>query len=88
MKYQVIFTKKVAKEIRQLNKKDIPRIIEKAESLAQDPRPEGSKKLSGIKDDFWRVRVGNYRIIYLIEEEIKIVQISKIGHRKDIYRKK
>lgn len=88
MKYQVIFTKKVSREIRQLNKKDIPRIIEKAESLEQDPRPEGSKKLSGIKEDFWRVRVGNYRIIYLIEEEIKIVKITKVGHRKNVYRKK
>ena len=88
MKYQVIFTKKVAKAIRQLNKKDIPRIIEKAESLEQDPRPEGSKKLSGTQVDFWRIRVGNYRIIYLIKDEIKIVKITKVGHRKDIYRKK
>ncbi|WPP48385.1 type II toxin-antitoxin system RelE family toxin [Catalinimonas niigatensis] len=88
MKYQVIFTNKVAKAIRQLNKKDIPHIIEKAESLAKDPRPEGSKKLSGIQEDFWRIRVGNYRIIYLIKDEIKIVKITKVGHRKDIYRKK
>lgn len=88
MKYQVIFIRKVAKAIRQLNKRDIQRIIEKAESLAEDPRPEGSKKLSGTKADFWRIRVGNYRIIYLIEDEIRIVKITKVGHRKDIYRKK
>ncbi len=89
MKYQVIFTKKVAKAILQLNKKDIPLIIEKAESLEQDPRPEGSKKLAGTKEEFWRVRVGIYRIVYLIEDdEIKIVKITKVGHRKDIYRKK
>lgn len=88
MKYQVIITKKVSREIRQLNKRDIPRIIEKAESLERDPRPEGSKKLSGFKGDFWRVRVGSYRIIYLIEEEIKIIKIAKVAHRKDVYPKK
>ena len=88
MKYQVIFTKKAAKEVKQLNKTDIPRIIEKAESLGNDPRPEGSKKLVGSKEDLWRVRVGDYRIIYLIEEEVKIIKVTKIAHRKDIYRKK
>ena len=88
MKYQVIFTKRAAKEVKQLNKTDIPRIIEKAESLGNDPRPEGSKKLAGSKEDLWRVRVGDYRIIYLIEEEVKIVKVTKIGHRKDAYRKK
>ncbi len=88
MKYQVVFTKKVSKEIRQLNKKDIPLIVEKAASLEQDPRPDGSKKLSGIREDFWRVRVGNYRIIYLIEDKIKVVKVTKVGHRKNIYKKK
>jgi len=88
LKYQVIFTKKAAKEVKQLNKTDIPRIIEKAESLGNDPRPEGSKKLVGSKEDLWRVRVGDYRIIYLIEEEVKIIKVTKIAHRKDIYRKK
>lgn len=88
MKYQIIFTKKAVKEVKQLRKTDIPRIIEKAESLGHNPRPEGSKKLVGSKEDLWRVRVGDYRIIYLIEEEIKIVKVTKIGHRKDIYRKK
>ena len=88
MRYQVLFTKKVAKAIRQLNKKDISRIIEKAESLGNDPRPEGSKKLKGAQNDYWRIRVGSYRIIYLIKDEVKIVKITKVGHRKDIYRGK
>jgi mRNA interferase RelE/StbE len=88
LKYQVIFTKNAAKEVKQLNRTDIPRIIEKAESLGDNPRPEGSKKLVGSKQDIWRIRVGNYRIIYLIEEEVKIVKVTKIAHRKDVYRKK
>ena len=59
MKYQVIFTKKAAKEVKQLHKTDIPRIIEKAESLGENPRPEGSKKLVGSKEDLWRIRYEN-----------------------------
>lgn len=45
----------------------------------------GEKKLEGKKEEIWRIRVGDYRIIYLIEDTIKIVEIRKIGHRKDIY---
>ena len=86
MNYQVIFTRKAAKDIRQLNKPDIARIVEKAESLGDDPHPPGSKKLSGIQKEFWRIRIGQYRIIYCVEEEVKVVNITKVGHRKDVYR--
>ena len=86
MNYQVIFTRKAAKDIRQLNRADIPWVIEKAETLGDDPHPPGSKKLSGIQEEFWRIRVGTYRIIYRIEEEIKVVSITKVGHRKEVYR--
>ena len=86
MNYQVVFTRKAAKDIRQLNRADIPRVVEKAEALGDDPRPVGSKKLSGIQEEFWRIRVEQYRIIYQIEEEVKVVNVTKVGHRKDIYR--
>jgi mRNA interferase RelE/StbE len=84
--YQVIFTRKAAKDIRQLNRADIPRVVEKAEALGDAPRPVGSKKLSGIQEEFWRIRVGQYRIIYQIEEEVKVVSVTNVGHRKDVYR--
>ena len=87
MSYQVVFTQKAAKDIRQLSRADIPRVVEKAEILGDDPRPSGSKKLSGVQTEFWRIRVGQYRIIYQIEEEIKVVNITRVGHRKSIYRK-
>ena len=86
MNYQVVFTKKAAKDIRQLNKADIPRVVESAEALGDDPHPPGSKKLSGTQEEFWRIRVGQYRIIYRIEEEVKVVNVTKVGHRKDVYR--
>lgn len=86
MNYQVIFTRKAAKDIRQLNKADIPRVVEKAESLGDDPRPPGSKKLLGIQEEFWRIRVGQYRVIYQVKEKVKVVNVTKVGHRKDVYR--
>jgi mRNA interferase RelE/StbE len=61
------------------------KIIEKAESLSEEPYPVGCKKLSGTIENLWRVRIGNYRIIYLVEEKIKIIKVTKIGHRKDVY---
>lgn len=54
--------------------------------LANNPRPIGSKKLKGASENLWRIRIGDYRVVYLIEDSIKIIEIRKIGHRKDIYR--
>ena len=55
------------------------------DKLADNPRPAGCKKLKGEKEYMWRIRVGDYRILYTIAEEVKVVDIRKIGHRKDIY---
>ena len=85
MIYQVIFVRSISKRLKKIAKIEVVKIIEKAESLSKNPRPVGSKKLSGTTENLWRVRVGNYRIIYLIEEEIKIVKVTKVSHRKNIY---
>jgi len=61
------------------------RIIGKIRSLAEDPRPHGSEKLAGY-DDRCRIRQGNYRVVYAIDDEAGRVTIYKVGHRKDIYR--
>jgi mRNA interferase RelE/StbE len=53
--------------------------------LSENPRPQGCKKLKGEKGNFWRIRIGDYRVLYTIEDEIRIVDIQKVGHRKDIY---
>jgi len=83
--YTVVFVKSVSNILRKLPKLEIVKIIDKAESLSLNLHPIGSKKLSGTTENLWRVRVGNYRIIYLIEEKIKVVKITKIGHRRNIY---
>ena len=62
-----------------------PRIISALQSLARNPRPAGSLKLSGTTSD-WRIRVGDYRIVYEIADEIRVVRINRVRHRGDVYR--
>ncbi len=83
--YRIVFKKSAEKEIEKLSQKVTSRISPVIDKLAANPRPYGSKKLEGKKEEIWRIRVGDYRIIYLIEDVIKIVEIRKVGHRKDIY---
>ena len=59
-------------------------MVERISKLAEDPRPSGSEKISG--QDKYRVRQGRYRILYAIEDQDLIVQVVKVGHRKDVYR--
>jgi len=55
------------------------------DALEENPRPSGCKKLKDATENLWRIRVGDYRIIYVIADEVKIVDVRKVGHRKDIY---
>jgi mRNA interferase RelE/StbE len=66
---------------------DQVRIAAKIDSLAHDPRPRGVEKLSG-EENLYRVRVGNYRIIYQLQDAQLIVLVVKVGHRRDVYRKR
>jgi mRNA interferase RelE/StbE len=84
--YNVVFTKSAAKEIRSFPKVAIQHILETVEKLSFNPRPVGCKKLKGNQEDVWRIRVGEYRIIYVIVDTIQIVEIRKVRHRKDVYR--
>lgn len=83
--YKIVIKQSVAKDLRPIPNKDVKRILHRIEKLAQDPRPSGSEKLSG--EEKYRVRQGNYRILYRIEDEIVTVFIVKIGHRRDIYQR-
>lgn len=73
----------IRKDFKGLPKKDVLKIMERIESLGDNPRPIWAKKLSGREE--YRGRQGNYRILYVIEESIKIVQITKVGHRRNVY---
>ena len=81
--YKIEIKKSAAKEIEKLPTIVLKRIVNKIKFLGSDPRPNGCKKLTA--DEKYRVRVGNYRVLYRIEDEILIVFVVKVGHRKDIY---
>jgi mRNA interferase RelE/StbE len=83
--YRITLTRSAFKELHSLPNEVIKRISEKIDSLAETPRPQGSKKLKGTSDDLWRIRIGDYRVIYGIDDAIKVIDIVKIGHRKDVY---
>ena len=85
MTYEIIFKKSVIKDLLNLPAEEVQKIVTKIDQLAIEPRPNGCKKLVGLDMDLWRIRVGNYRVIYSIEDVIHIVEINAIGHRKDIY---
>jgi mRNA interferase RelE/StbE len=82
--YKIIVKKSVAKDLRSIPKKDIQRILAAIQSLADNPRPPQSKKLSG--QERYRLRQGNYRILYSIEDEKLVVCVVKVGNRRDVYR--
>lgn len=85
--YTIQYRKSVEKYLRKLDKPALQRIVEKIYTLRQDPRPHGVKKLEGEKN-LYRVRQGDYRIIYEIHDNVLIVEVIKIGHRSDVYRNK
>lgn len=84
--YELVFRKSVAKDLRALPNRDVARVLEYIRMLASEPRPAGCEKLSG--EERYRVRQGVYRIIYEIEDTRLVVLIVKVGHRRDVYRKR
>jgi mRNA interferase RelE/StbE len=84
MKYTVLIERYAQKQIMKLDKKVIYLIKAAIASLADNPRPYGYKKLKG--EDAYRIRVGDYRVIYEIDDNIIIVTVVSVGHRKDIYK--
>lgn len=82
-KYQIRLAQSVAKKLSKLPADIENRIIDSVQCLIYDPRPSGCKKLKG--QDGYRIRVGDYRVIYQIKDNILTVFILDIGHRKDIY---
>jgi mRNA interferase RelE/StbE len=83
--YKIKIKKSAAKELEALPNRMIALITKAILQLADEPRPQGCKKLKGLILEFWRIRIGDYRVIYTIDDIIKIVDVKKVGHRKDIY---
>lgn len=84
MKYTVEISAPVRKQMNRMPNSDKKKILDKIDSLSDDPRPHGYKKLY-YYTDFFRVRVGNYRIIYTIQDEQLVVVIVEVTDRRDAY---
>ncbi len=82
--YSVKVSRSAEKELQRLSTTWIPKISRAIDSLAASPRPTGCKKLKGAKD-LWRIRVGDYRVVYAVDDVIRIVAIERIAHRKEVY---
>ncbi len=84
--YTISIKPSALKEISKLPKPIIKKVENAIDNLAANPRPDGVKKLKGTTENLYRIRIGNYRIVYIIDDVIRIVNISRVGHRRDIYR--
>lgn len=84
-RYRVVFEKKYAKDLKHIHPSYRKAILEAATSLGDNPRPEGCTKLKGSVN-LYRIRCGDYRIIYTIQDDLLIVLVIELGHRKDIYK--
>ncbi len=82
--YKIVVKKTVAKDLKNIPKKDVQHILTAIQQLADNPRPPQSKKLSG--QERFRIRQGNYRILYTIEDDHLVVCVVKVGNRRDVYR--
>ncbi|MCF7854542.1 MAG: type II toxin-antitoxin system RelE/ParE family toxin [Candidatus Pacebacteria bacterium] len=82
--YSIVFKKIVWKDFKKIPKRDTERILAAIRTLAQNPRPPQAKKLSG--QERYRLRQGNYRILYEIKDEKLVICVVKVGHRRDVYR--
>jgi mRNA interferase RelE/StbE len=83
--YKIIWKNSAKKELKKLDKTIISRIIEKVEELAKNPYPSGCKKLVGTESNY-RIRIGEYRVIYGVCSSYLMIEIIRVGHRQGIYR--
>lgn len=82
--YSVEVKSAARKELEALPDNLLARVVRKIESLGHAPRPAGCKKLKGYQDQ-WRVRVGDWRVVYIIDDAARLIRITRIAHRREVY---
>jgi mRNA interferase RelE/StbE len=83
--YSILLERSAEKDLGRLANDLHDRIIAAIQKLAQNPRPSGCRKLAGTGND-WRIRVGDYRVIYEIADVIRVVRVHRVRHRREVYR--
>ena len=82
--YSVQVKPTARKELEEIPDNVLVRVIHKIELLGHSPRPAGCKKLRGYKDQ-WRIRVGDWRVIYIIDDAAKLISVTRVAHRREVY---
>jgi mRNA interferase RelE/StbE len=85
LSYQVELAPAAVRQLKKLTRDIQQRIVQRLEELAQEPRPDGVVKLEGV-ESLYRIRLGDYRIVYQIQDEILLIMVVKIAHRREVYR--
>jgi mRNA interferase RelE/StbE len=83
--YEVLIERSAERDLKSLSSPLFRRIIPHIRALAENPRPAGCHKLAGSRND-WRIRVGDYRVVYEINDKQKVVKIFRVRHRQEVYR--
>jgi len=83
--YPIEFTRPAERDLRRLDRMMVPRVVQAIDALAQEPRPPGVRKLVGSEHTY-RIRVGDYRVVYLLEDKAPCVLVVRIRHRGEVYR--
>ena len=83
--YTISFARSARKELQALDRTVATRVLRRIEALAATPRPAGCKKLEGSENQ-WRIRVGDWRVVYSVDDSERLVDVSAVRHRRDVYR--
>ena len=83
-RFELRFKPSVAKDLRGIPKTEVRRLLKRIEALGDDPRPTGCEKLTGR--DLYRIRQGVYRIVYSVDDAAVVIEVIKVGHRREVYR--
>ncbi len=83
--YRILLERGAEKDLSRLSSEIHDRVLAAIQALANNPRPPGCRKLAGTKND-WRVRVGDYRVVYEIADQHRVVRVNRVRHRREVYR--
>ncbi len=85
MAYEVLLEKQAEQDLNRLDGRTFGRVVHALQGLKGNPRPVSCRKLEGLRNS-WRIRLGDYRIIYEIADEVRIVRVYRVRHRREVYR--
>jgi len=83
-RYSIVFARSASKEVESLERTLVARVISRIMALSENPRPSGCKKLAGAVDA-WRIRIGDYRVIYRVDDTASLVTVMVVRHRSRAY---